>query len=392
MAARIRRPRSLQRALEHALLVGCAATTSGCCGLFFTRWVDGYEYVHLTRIDAEQVPPDLRDPARRYAADPDLDTCAAICGDDTVSCKIAAVEASQGAPGAHLRCDYRSGGPEWRSPPPSMPLQEHPSAADCAHACRAGSRAVQSCEMVQESSQPLVAVCRGYSPSQCVDHIPSGRAPETLNCDSPPRLESAAAYFVRSAQLEAASVHAFRALASDLRRLQAPQRLVNATVRAAADERRHARAFQRLARRAGRATPRVVRVPATPRSMLELALENAAEGCVIETYSALVAAYQARHAAEPSLRRTLSRIAREEAEHARLSWQLWSWCLGRVDGASRARLRHELRAASVRLAQRLPSLRESWATELGLPSLEVAREMFACLSAELWQPHGASVT
>jgi len=338
--ARIRAPLTLQRALERALLVGCAATTSGCCGLFFTRWVEGYEYVHLTRIDAEQVPPELRDPARRYAADPDLATCEAICGGETVSCRIAAVQAGQGAPGAHL---------------------------------------------VQESAEPLVAVCRRYSPAQCVDHIPSGRAPETLACVGLPRLESAAAYFARSAYLEAASVHAFRTLAAELRRHRAPLRLVRATERAAADERRHARAFQRLARRAGQTTPRVGPAATAPRTLLELARENAAEGCVLETYSALVAAYQARHAVQPALRRTLSRIAREEAEHARLSWQLWSWCLARVDESSRALLRQELRDASVRLAWRLPDLRQQWAKELGLPSLKVAREMFACLSAELWE-------
>jgi len=388
MRRRPRRGVSLQRALQRALLVGSAATTSGCCGAFFTRWVEAYEYTHLTRIDAEQLPRELRDPARRYTSDPDRATCAAICGAETVSCKIAAVQAAQVEPGTHLRCDYRAGEPEWRSAPPSLPLQRRPSASDCAYACRADGRDVQSCEMVESSSEPLVAVCRGYSPAQCVDHIPSGRAPETLDCRSLPALQSAAAYFSRSAYWEAASAHAFRVLVGDLRRHQAPQRLVRAAERAAADERRHARAFQRLASRAGYATPRVAPPPVTPRGLLQLALENAAEGCVIETYSALVAAYQAQHAAAPGLRRMLSRIAREEAEHARLSWQLWSWCLARVGVRARARLHRELRDASARLAQRLPDLRERWATELGLPRLEVAREMFACLSADLWEPPG----
>src|SRR5207244_884717 len=98
------------------------------------------------------------------------------------------------------------------------------------------------------------------------------------------------AYWARAAHLEAASVHAFRTLAADLHAYGAPRRLVEAASRAAGDEVRHARACATLARRHGSSpVPVVVRSPPS-RSLVEIAEENAVEGCVRETWGALVAA------------------------------------------------------------------------------------------------------
>ena len=81
-----RSPR-LSKAIERALLVGCATASSGCCGLFFTRWVDAYHYRNMVTVDPRALPPELRN-LDGYTADPDVSTCEHICGDRAVSCSL----------------------------------------------------------------------------------------------------------------------------------------------------------------------------------------------------------------------------------------------------------------------------------------------------------------
>ena len=91
-----------------------------------------------------------------------------------------------------------------------------------------------------------------------------------------------------------------------------------------------------LAHRFG-ATPAKVEVaPQHARTPFDIALENAVEGCVRETYGALVAEYQARTAADPEIRSVLRRIARDEARHARLSHDVAAWLEPRLSSDERA--------------------------------------------------------
>jgi hypothetical protein len=73
-------------------------------------------------------------------------------------------------------------------------------------------------------------------------------------------------------------------------------------------------------------------------SLLELALRNAEDGCVRETFSAAVAVVQGRTATDPALRRTMRRIARDEIRHAALSWRLHEWLLSQLRRRERSRL------------------------------------------------------
>jgi len=132
-------------------------------------------------------------------------------------------------------------------------------------------------------------------------------------------------YLARAAHDEAASVHAFAALAQELAALGAPAQLLARILSAARDELRHARAVSRLvADRGGRCRP-PQRRPLAPRDARELALENAVEGCVRETWAALLAAHQAEHAADPELRAVMRGIAADEARHAELAWAIDAW-------------------------------------------------------------------
>jgi hypothetical protein len=153
-------------------------------------------------------------------------------------------------------------------------------------------------------------------------------------------------YFARAAYFEAASVHAFERLAAELTTHAAPADLVNAARRAADDERFHARSMQMLARRFGvePTWPEASQLPT--RSLLHMACENAAEGCVRETYGAVLGLMSANRAADPEVRTTMHRIAKDECQHADLSWRVASWTATQLDDAGRKAVRRALAQAA----------------------------------------------
>jgi hypothetical protein len=116
------------------------------------------------------------------------------------------------------------------------------------------------------------------------------------------RADGAAEVLAHLALLERESVPAFERLAAELTAHGAPDALVRDAKRAANDERMHARVMTRLARRAGATVPRWRPSRGGVRPLRSLAEENVREGCVRETYGALVAAWQSVRAADPTLR------------------------------------------------------------------------------------------
>ena len=79
----------------------------------------------------------------------------------------------------------------------------------------------------------------------------------------------------------------------------------------------------RLARTFG-AEPEPVRItPCRCETFETVAVENAIEGCVRETYGALVSFWQARAAGDPKVREVYARIAEDElsTRHSRGAWQ-----------------------------------------------------------------------
>lgn len=213
-----------------------------------------------------------------------------------------------------------------------------------------------------------------------------GRRPDGLVANQPSARGSCVGrYFADNARLEAASVTAFRILRAELARHGAPQSLLRHAQRSARDEVRHTKVVRRLARRYG-GRSRGYSVSPTPRRSLEaIAIENMTEGCVRETFGALVGRWQAARATDPAVRRAMLRIARDETRHAALSWQVADWLSSKLDAEARSRvvsakakalaqLRHELTAAPD------PLLQEA----AGLPSPVQALALFAQLEARLW--------
>ena len=212
-----------------------------------------------------------------------------------------------------------------------------------------------------------------------------GRRPMGLRLRSRPEQRELGAYFARSAELEAASVHAFEILQRELASNGAPVSLLTRAVEAGRDEVRHARSVARLARRfGGRARwPHVARASA-PRSLEDVALENAVEGCVRETFGALIAAHQARCAGSRRVRTLYARIARDETRHAALSLDVAAWAAPRLSAAARRRLDTASRRALEALRASLQApFAEALITGAGLPRPEVATDLLQQLQQAL---------
>lgn len=153
-----------------------------------------------------------------------------------------------------------------------------------------------------------------------------GRRPSGLILSSAPWLSSLGEHFAEIAHMEAAAVVAFDELHARLTAFRAPADLLARVRVAREDEVRHAAMTTRLAERfGGTVRSPVCATSGSEPSFLELAMENAGEGCIRETYGALVAAYQAQHAEDPEVRATFAAIAQEELAHAELSWDVAAW-------------------------------------------------------------------
>lgn len=194
------------------------------------------------------------------------------------------------------------------------------------------------------------------------------------------------AWFARATHDEAASVYAFIALGRELADHGAPAELLARIRVAAGDEIRHARATAALARRAGGVIRRPRRGRHAARALVEIARENAVEGCVRETWAALSAAHQARHAEDPAIRAAMAEIAGDEARHAELAWALDAWLASRLSPEERADVARARQAAVRQLRRHLEGQRDDAALcgRAGVPTRAAARRLAAGLERALW--------
>jgi len=139
--------------------------------------------------------------------------------------------------------------------------------------------------------------------------------------------------WAEAARAEAASIPAFVALARDLQTAQAPADLVRRALVAVADEVRHAQVSAKIARRyLGR--PLAVEVPnlhpatsdeTSVHLLSRLAVESWRDGCLGEGIEAVRAAERGKITKSRYVRASLQTIAREEATHAELAWDVLIW-------------------------------------------------------------------
>ena len=214
----------------------------------------------------------------------------------------------------------------------------------------------------------------------------TGRRPQGLDgSDAPSTSCTLGGYFAEVMCLEAASVNAFRILTEELVRFGAPRRLVQAARRAKRDEKRHVRLTLALARRFG-ATPRRPRIdPPRTRKLLDIAIENAVEGCVRETFGALIAHWQAAHAQDPQVRAAMTHIARDETRHSALAWQTHVWMRSRLTSTERQRVAEAMQKAARELSERHVEPPAALARGAGMPGNAASKSLAAFLNQQLWQ-------
>jgi hypothetical protein len=212
---------------------------------------------------------------------------------------------------------------------------------------------VDSCELTlpenpDGSGTPGNVICTGIG----LEYICEGRRPlghverSDERCTDPlGRTLATMAY------LEAASVLAFEQLASQLSGFEAPDELIERCLVAASDERAHTRWLTMLAQRHGASVPIAAQTPASS-ELLDVALHNAVEGCVHETFAALLAACRAQRATSPVLRRVFAKIAIDEAGHGQLAWDIHAWLQTRLDAEGAASVAAAQRLALARLPER----------------------------------------
>jgi hypothetical protein len=212
-----------------------------------------------------------------------------------------------------------------------------------------------------------------------------GRLPEGLVSAARAPGPGLGGWFAEMARLEAAAVIAFERLADELEAHGAPRELVHRARRSAADEVRHAEVTRGLAARFGGVFEAPHAELGPVRDLEAIARENAAEGCVRETYGALVAMWQAEHAEDREVREALAAIAGDELGHAELSWEIARWIEPRLDDAARARVDAARGEAASRLREEvLGSPDRALVAVAGLPRADDAAALVGALQRELW--------
>jgi hypothetical protein len=247
------------------------------------------------------------------------------------------------------------------------------------------------CKLECDSGNPQIVVT--YATAVC------GRRPEGLGpCLGAPAATPLGALLARAAELEAASIPAFARLAAELAHHGAPADLVAGARAALGDEVRHWKQTRALAvAHGGRPRPRKMG-PLPVRPLLEVAVENAIEGCVRETYGAAVALWQSQRASDAGVKHLMAAIAPDELGHAELAWQVDAWAGDGIGAAGRAR-RAQAAAEAVReLGASIEADHAAAAVardhgpaggsdafeRAGLPDRDQARALLAAATRELW--------
>jgi hypothetical protein len=250
---------------------------------------------------------------------------------------------------------------------------------------------ISDCRLECDSAQPQIVLT--YAAAVC------GRRPEGIGpCTGAPAATPLGALLARAAELEAASIPAFTRLAAELGHHGAPAELVSGARAALRDEVRHWKQTRALAlAHGGRPRPRKVGLlPVRPLS--EMAVENAVEGCVRETYGAAVALWQSQRATDAGVHRLMAAVAPDELEHADLAWRIDAWAGDRIGAAGRQQ-RARAAAEAVRvLGAEIEADHAAAAVardhdqvagsdhfqRAGLPDRDQARALLAATTRELW--------
>ncbi|MEM9195175.1 MAG: ferritin-like domain-containing protein [Myxococcota bacterium] len=211
-----------------------------------------------------------------------------------------------------------------------------------------------------------------------------GRRPAGLVAD-PCLEETVGAFFAGVAALEESAVTAFDVMIDELTTLKAPSALLAAAEAARRDEVRHTKLMTELAERYGTHPKPPTIGPTAARSPFEITLENAVEGCIRETYGALVAEYQSHTAEDPDVRTVMREIAEDERRHAELSWALAGWLEPQLTAEERAQIGGAKADAIEALSSNPVRLSTNAHRITGIPDARVHGTMVQALRQQVWE-------
>ena len=205
--------------------------------------------------------------------------------------------------------------------------------------------------------------CDGQFVTMCMGRRPLGHIESTRT------VRDIGEHFSCAAHLEQASVTAFVDLARQLKGWNAPEQLISRCLEAADDETRHAKIFRTLAIKCG-APLEEPQQENPPEDLLRTAIHNATEGCIFETWAALIAAHQSLHNHHPELQKIYRVVAADETRHGQLAWDLHEWMMQQLSQEEQDIVREHQRQA----LEQLRNIAKQEATErwLGRPARQEA--------------------
>ena len=276
-----------------------------------------------------------------------------------------------------LQTDSESRAPQ---SPPAVPTASVAIACelDCERACGRFPGHVNSCAFSRDSREQVDCVVS--TPGHPCARLTTGAVVEAdgVGLGGALRLLH---------QLEVISAVAFRRLAEELAVASAPADLIRDALTAAVEEERHAELAAGLLSTRDLPVSSIAFEPVGARSLEAIAIENAVEGCVRETWGALSARHQATHAEHADSRDFFAAIAEDETRHADWSWRVAGWVLGQLDDAAALRVRSAQARAVDALMRRLGRQREDADRAVGFPGPTTALFMARALFGRLDVPH-----
>lgn len=211
------------------------------------------------------------------------------------------------------------------------------------------------------------------------------RRPPGLAAEKPSGARNALGdYLAREARMLRASAEAFCSLSDALFAAGAPCALTGRAACAANDRARHAELVTRLASRNGGRPGQLRVAKAKPQTLLEIAVDNEVEGCVRDTYAALLASWQAEHARSRRIANVMGAIAKDGMRHAALAWALSDWVTPKLSRRDRARVQRAREEAVLRLERAVREPDPSLIRRAGLPDRVAQRALLAELRRMLW--------
>ncbi len=207
--------------------------------------------------------------------------------------------------------------------------------------------------------------CFSPAPRPIPGRMPVGMKPITISSTH----SLLGNYFANMAMMEKAAITAFQYLVRELEAYEAPQELIELARKAIAEEARHTKMASNLSKGYNTEIPEFIVNEFQLRSLFEIALENAVEGCVNESFAATCGLWQHAHAEHDVFREVIGHITEEEIGHGALSWSIHEWIMPQLTEAQQA---HVLQAQ----AKAFDTLEENFKLEehpevriaLGLPN------------------------